>query len=611
MLNDFWKQLKSGTDIRGVAVEGAGSEVNLTEKTVTAIVNGFVIWLSAKKGTQANELTISVGRDSRISGPEILEYTAAALMKSGVTVLDCDLASTPSMFLTTVDTAADGAIQITASHHPYDRNGLKFFTREGGLDSEDIEAILESAQNGESPAESKGGKRIDTDYMSRYAYSLREMIKEQVNSDDDYHHPLKGFKIVVDAGNGVGGFYATDVLEALGADIRGSQFLEPDGRFPNHTPNPEDAEAIASISKAVVESNAHLGVIFDTDVDRGGAVDANGKEINRNRLVALASAIALEGNEGGLIVTDSITSSGLKTFIEDTLGGKHLRFKRGYKNVINEAIAQNEKGVNCPLAIETSGHAAMRENYFLDDGAYLVTKIIIKMAQLRKEGKKIESVIEELAEPVESKEIRIKITEKDFRKYGEKVIADLTAYAKEQKTFIVAEDNHEGIRVSFNKTNGNGWFLLRLSVHDPIMPLNIESDSKGGVEKIYKKILPFLESCEGLDTYKETAKKSAVRKTTTKKTAAKAEVTAEEKAETKPAAKKTAAKKTTAAKAEAKTEEKTEEKPVAKKTATKKTTTKKPSAKAEVKSEETTEKKPAKKTATKKTTKTTKKTTEE
>ena len=611
MLNDFWKQLKSGTDIRGVAVEGAGSEVNLTEKTVTAIVNGFVLWLSAKKGTQTNELTISVGRDSRISGPEILEYTAAALIKAGITVLDCDLASTPSMFLTTVDTAADGAIQITASHHPYDRNGLKFFTREGGLNSEDIEAILELAQNGQTPAESKGGKRLDSDYMNRYAYSLREMIKEQVDSDDDYHHPLKGFKIVVDAGNGVGGFYATDVLEVLGADIRGSQFLEPDGTFPNHIPNPENAEAIASISKAVVESGAHLGVIFDTDVDRGGAVDANGKEINRNRLVALASAIALEGNEGGLIVTDSITSSGLKTFIEDTLGGKHLRFKRGYKNVINEAIAQNEKGVNCPLAIETSGHAAMRENYFLDDGAYLVTKIIIKMAQLRKEGKKIESVIEELAEPVESKEIRIKITEKDFRKYGEKVIADLAAYAEKQRTFIVAEDNHEGIRVSFNKTNGNGWFLLRLSVHDPIMPLNIESDSKGGVEKIYKKILPFLESCEGLDTYKPTAKKPAARKTATKKTtAAKAEAKTEETTETKPAAKKTTTKKTTAAKAEAKTKETTETKPAAKKTTTKKTT----AAKAEAKTEETTETKPAaKKKTTKKTTaaKKTTKTTEE
>ena len=99
-------------------------------------------------------------------------------------------------------------------------------------------------------------------------------------------------------------------------------------------------------------------------------MDRHGKEINRNRLVALASAIALEGNEGGTIVTDSITSDGLKAYIETTLDGVHHRFKRGYKNVINEAIRLNQEGVNCPLAIETSGHAAMRENYFLDDGAY-------------------------------------------------------------------------------------------------------------------------------------------------------------------------------------------------------------------------------------------------
>ncbi len=513
MLNDFWKQFKSGTDIRGVAVDGAGYEVNLTDGTVSAMVNGFILWLADKKAVTTNELKISVGRDSRISGPHILEVAVRSMLRAGVTVIDCDLSSTPAMFMTTVDMSCDGALQITASHHPYYRNGLKFFTREGGLDSDDITAILEYAQNGDKPAEANGGKRIDSDYMNRYALSLREMIKKEVNSEDDYNHPLKGFKIVVDAGNGVGGFYATDVLELLGADIRGSQFLEPDGMFPNHVPNPENEEAMASISKAVLDSGADLGVIFDTDVDRGGAVDSDGKEINRNRLVALASVIALEGNKGGTIVTDSITSSGLKDFIENNLGGKHLRFRRGYKNVINEAVRQNENGVNCPLAIETSGHAAMRENYFLDDGAYLVTKIIIKMAQLRKEGKKLGSVISNLAEPVESKEIRIKITEKDFRTYGEGVIADLLEYSKKQKGFIVANDNHEGVRVSFNKTNGNGWFLLRLSVHDPIMPLNIESDSKGGVERIYGKIKPFLETCEGLETY---VKKAAVKKTKVK-----------------------------------------------------------------------------------------------
>ncbi len=147
-----------------------------------------------------------------------------------------------------------------------------------------------------------------------------------------------------------------------------------------------------SICEAVRESGADLGVIFDTDVDRGGAVDSKGNEINRNRLVAVAAAIALEGNDGGMIVTDSITSSGLKQFIENDLGGKHYRYRRGYKNVIDKALELNAQGINCPLAIETSGHAAMRENYFLDDGAYLCTKIIIKAARMRKRARSLMSL---------------------------------------------------------------------------------------------------------------------------------------------------------------------------------------------------------------------------
>ena len=554
MLNEIWKHFKSGTDIRGVATEGAGFEVDLTDKNVTAMVDGFILWLCAKTGKNAHELKVSVGRDSRISGQYLLDLACAAMVRAGITVLDCDLASTPSMFMTTVDMLCDGALMLTASHHPYYRNGLKFFTRDGGLEGKDIEAILEYAQDNKTPEKARGGKRVDSDYMSRYAYSLRELIKKEVNSQDDYHHPLKGFKIVVDAGNGAGGFFATDVLEALGADIRGSQFLEPDGTFPNHIPNPENEVAMAAISKAVKAAGADLGVIFDTDVDRGAAVDSQGNEINRNRLVALASAIALEDNKGGMIVTDSITSSGLKTFIEKDLGGVHLRFKRGYKNVINEALAQNAKGINCPLAIETSGHAAMRENYFLDDGAYLVTKIIIKMAKLRTEGKKLESVIAGLAEPVESIEKRIAITAKDFAEYGTRVIQELTKAAEADKSFKVAEDNHEGIRVSFNKADGDGWFLLRLSVHDPIMPLNIESDSKGGTDKIYNKIKDFLAGCEGLDTFDKKAKVTVPLKVAVKKAA-------EKKDDVKKTDKKVAAKKEEPKKAEAKAESAKKEEP--------------------------------------------------
>lgn len=499
MLGQFYKQFKSGTDIRGVASEGvSGQSVNLTDDVVSKMADGFVLWLCKKVGKEPEKLTISVGRDSRISGPRIVAAVTERFRRCGANVLDCGLASTPSMFMTTVDLGCDGALQITASHHPFNRNGLKFFTREGGLEGSDIEEILEFAQAGEGPEAADGGKITAVDYMSDYAKGLCEKIKKEVNADD-YEHPLKGFKIVVDAGNGAGGFYADKVLSVLGADTTGSRYLEPDGMFPNHVPNPEDKDAMASICEAVKESGADLGVIFDTDVDRGGAVDSKGNEINRNRLVAVAASIALEGNYGGTVVTDSITSSGLKDFIEDTLGGKHYRYRRGYKNVIDKALELNAQGINCPLAIETSGHAAMRENYFLDDGAYLCTKIIIKAAQLRRQGKDLDELTAGLKEPVESKEIRFKITEPDFRACGEKIISDLTAYAEGRDGWMVADDNREGIRVSFDKENGDGWFLLRLSVHDPIMPLNIESDSKGGVDVIYGKLYEFLKDVDGLE----------------------------------------------------------------------------------------------------------------
>lgn len=257
---------------------------------------------------------------------------------------------------------------------------------------------------------------------------------------------------------------------------------------------------MASVCAATVNADADLGVIFDTDVDRAGCVDSQGREINRNRLVALASAIALASCPGGTIVTDSITSSGLKTFIEQELGGKHRRFKRGYKNVINESLRLNEEGVPSPLAIETSGHAALQDNYFLDDGAYLVTRIIIKMAQLHREGKSLDSLIARLKEPAESVELRFHITATDFRSYGEQVMEALETYARGQG-WQVADDSCEGVRLSFKKTDGNGWLLLRLSVHDPVMPLNIESDEAGGCHKIAAHLASFLSGWEGLDTH--------------------------------------------------------------------------------------------------------------
>jgi len=481
-------KLKSGTDIRGTAI---GENTNLTDEAVKKITAGFVRVTEAKTGLSPCEMTVAVGHDSRLSAERIRKAVVTVLCHYGIKVLDCSLASTPAMFMTTVTAGCTASIQITASHHPYDKNGLKFFTKDGGFEDEDIISILTFAENADVSDIEAADNSIKTDYMSEYAGILRKMICDGINADN-YEKPLDGLHIVTDAGNGAGGFYATDVLEKLGADITGSLYLDPDGSFPNHAPNPENAQAMESISNAVISSGADFGVIFDTDVDRSACVDSSGKEINRNALIALAAAIALQDNPGGTIVTDSVTSDGLKYFIENILGGKHLRFKRGYKNVINEALRLNSLGINTPLAMETSGHAALRENYFLDDGAYLITKIIIMLVKLRKEGKTIADLIADLPIPLEEREIRFRILENDFREYGQKVIDDFAVYAEDREGWTVADDNHEGLRVSLDKEHGDGWMLLRMSVHDPILPFNAESNSEGGVEKIISEFNRFI-----------------------------------------------------------------------------------------------------------------------
>ena len=490
-----YKKLKSGTDIRGVAVQTAEHEVELTDRAVYDLTGGFCVWL--KENGVETGARVAVGHDSRISAERIKRQVIAALRDFGFYAVDCGLASTPAMFMTTVDFDCRAAVQITASHHPFDRNGLKFFTVRGGADSGDLDAIIENAADLPAPDCAKGGTET-ADYMSVYAARLRKMICDGVAAEDR-DHPLKGYHILVDAGNGVGGFYASKVLEPLGADISGSQFLEPDGMFPNHAPNPENKDAMASVSAATVRAKADLGVIFDTDVDRASCVDASGKEINRNRLVALAALIALEGNPGGTVVTDSVTSTGLTDFINCTLGGVHYRYRRGYRNVINKQLELNENGVNCPLAIETSGHAAFRDNFYLDDGAYLITKIIIKAAQMGREGKSLNSLIASLKDPLEATELRLKINTEQFKSYGNSVIAQIEQLSEAREDWRPADDNREGVRVFLDAPDCRGWFLLRLSVHDPIMPLNIESDVPGGTKKIAKQLYEALCSCEKLE----------------------------------------------------------------------------------------------------------------
>ncbi|KAF8060594.1 algC [Scenedesmus sp. PABB004] len=410
-----------------------------------------------------------------------------------------------------------GSIMLTASHMPMPNNGLKFFTAEGGLSKPDITALLEGAvARCAAAGVPLGDPMLDPGHVLRaavdtpaapatwpllslYAAHLREQIVAGIRHPTHPDAPLTGLKIAVDAGNGSGGFFATQVLAPLGADVSGSQFLDPDGTFPNHIPNPENKAAMAAAVDAVKRSGADLGIVFDTDVDRSAIVDGDGTPINSNRFIALMAAIVLQEHPGSTVVTDSVTSNGLTAFIE-ARGGKHFRFKRGYKNVISKGMELNAQGGDCELMMETSGHGAMRSNRYLDDGSHLALTAVVAFVRSRLasggEGG-LRELLADLQEPKEEAEHRISIKDADFKPVGAEVLSAFNAWvaggAGGADGWSLEPVNHEGWRVNIDEGGGRrGWALLRQSLHDPLLVLNIESDTVGGVSTIRKHLLAFL-----------------------------------------------------------------------------------------------------------------------
>lgn len=483
---DTLHQLQNGSDIRGVALAVPGGKpVNLTPEAVEVIAAAFARWLAGQKGGKA-PLRIGVGHDSRLTADTLTQATLRGLVSQGVAAVDCALSSTPAMYMGTVfpETAFDGAVMLTASHLPRERNGMKFFLPAGGLEKEQITALLDLACTA-APQPEQPGRVERADLMGLYSAHLRRAIVQGAGRGEQ---PLKGLHIVVDAGNGAGGFFVSDVLEPLGCDCTGSQFLDPDGSFPNHIPNPEDKAAMAAIRAAVVAHGAHLGLIFDTDVDRMSAVLPGGVEVNRDAIIALTAAILAPDHPGGTIVTDSVTSDRLTAFLEG-LGLVHRRFKRGYKNVINEMLRLSAQGVDCPMAMETSGHGALRENYDLDDGAYLAVKLVTELAR----GGELAGRIAGLPAAVEEVERRIPLSGEDFREKGAQALETFRARAEAQG--ISLAPTCEGVRLSLPQ----GWMLLRQSLHDPILPLNAEGNAPGDCQRLLALAGELLADCPGLD----------------------------------------------------------------------------------------------------------------
>ncbi|MBQ3761966.1 MAG: phosphomannomutase/phosphoglucomutase [Clostridia bacterium] len=472
--------------LRGSVIRA--KEELLTDDFAKRLGYVFALWTAQKTGIPADRLIVAVGRDPRPSGKRLLKAFASGVTSADSDVYDCGLATTPAMQLSMAEDGlnAQAAAMVTASASDWDSNGFKLFGPDGALSEEDMQSLVEKALQVKVPL--RLVKPVDL--MEIYRQRLSGQVKDFMGDDDPL--PLKGLRVIVDASNGSAGFYA-DFLSSLGADTTGSFSTEP-GEASKEVQNPENSAALSELSSRVLKNGADIGVMLDVDGDRVAIVDENGRVINRNRLIALIAAILLEDEKGLTIVTDSVTSSGLSRFISEW-GGTHYRFRRGHKNVIEEARRLTEEGINVPVAIETSGHAAMKENYFIDDGVYLATKVICEAMWRKRDRLSLSSLIDELQEPVESLEVRLPIIQEDYRKAAGYVIEAVLSQTLTNPEWRLAPDNREGVRILFSLNGGvdNAWFMLRLSVHDPVLAINAESETKGGLMYIIRQLYEVLE----------------------------------------------------------------------------------------------------------------------
>ena len=466
-----WLKLKSGSDIRC-------READLTDETCARIGYAFARMLAEQLNTTPDRLKIAVGCIDRAGGPRVKKALTRGITAADSDVVDAGTCPLPALFMdvSRKDNAhhIDGAVMVTGSERTAEINGFKFITANGILTGEDVTRLLRLASEETVP------ERLVTraDLMADYRAFL--LKRAAVLLADDALKPLLGLYVVVDTTTLGGKFYA-DLLESMGADIERIGGID--------------------IGAETLRFGTDFGAAFDVDCSRVWLCDAAGCPVDSNRLIATVAAMLLDKKPGQTIVTDSVTSTGLSAFIAEW-GGIHYRFKRGYSNVIREAMRLNDEGIDCPLAIETTGLAAFRENGFVGDGIYLALRIACAALDCKREGKTVFDPLSDLSEPVEAKVLRLRILdEEDPAASSQEVVEIILSNTLENPEWQMAPDSREGVRITFNLDGGikNAWFQLRMSVHDPMMVLNAESDVPGGVRRVLGELYTLIKDTELLE----------------------------------------------------------------------------------------------------------------
>ncbi len=426
-------------DIRGVADRDLTDEVALC-------VGRAVASRLRREGVSR----ICLGRDVRESSPRLHARLAEGVLASGVDLIDVGVVPTPVLYYSIIVTGAGGGIMVTGSHNPIEYNGFKITRGTAPVWGPEIHAI--ASQMGEQDFDAGAGARSSIEVVPAY----REMIRSRLTTG----RPLK---IVVDAGNGTGGEIGPQVLEDLGHMVV-RLFCEPDGRFPNHLPDPTVPKYMQALQARVLDERADFGVGYDGDADRIGIVDERGRLIFGDQLLALYARELLERLPGSRILFDVKCSQGLEEDIR-AHGGIPVMWKTGHS-----LLKAKMKEEQIPLAGEMSGHMFFTEGFFgFDDAIYGSARIAAYFSRL---SEPVSAQIDRFPAYVNSPEIRVACP--DERKF-EVVEATVRHFQASRQVITI-----DGARVLFP----NGWGLVRASNTQPVLVLRFESTTAFGLAEI-------------------------------------------------------------------------------------------------------------------------------
>jgi len=436
-------------DIRGIA----GRELN--PEFAMCLGRAYAQYIAGRKPTAARKkLTVSVGRDCRLSSEDYAEALISGLTQCGIDVIRLGVCPTPLTYFSIFDLDLDGGIMVTGSHNPADYNGFKICVGKDtihGKQIQDLRVLMEKLSSGFDPSP-QIGQISDCAIIPKYQDYLVKNARK-----------LKQKKIVIDSGNGTASTVAPDLFSRLGAQVI-PLFCELDGRFPNHHPDPTVPENLKQLVNQVRNEKADFGVAFDGDSDRIGLVDETGRIIYGDELMILFSRSLLQERPGATIISEVKSSHKLYNDIADK-GGKPIMWKTGHS-----LIKSKMKETGAALAGEMSGHIFFADRYFGYDDAIYAALRVFEIAS-NSQGP-LSSLLNDLPVTVATPEIRVDCEEeKKFK------LVDETKKRLSQGHKMTDID---GVRVDF----GDGWGLVRASNTQPVLVLRFEAPSAPRLQEI-------------------------------------------------------------------------------------------------------------------------------